>query len=78
MLHSNCSAKRQSTCLCLADQHLNNMEDTTTTVAGLRSILNQQEESVMKSQAIAVLLGACVLCLSIGTLSFSQEAKGPT
>jgi len=64
--------------LCLADQPLNNMEDTTTTVAGLRSILNQQEESAMKSQAIAVLLGACALCLSIGTLSSAQEAKGPT
>ncbi len=32
----------------------------------------------MKSQAIAVLLGACVLSLSIDTLSSAQEAKGPT
>ncbi len=32
----------------------------------------------MKSQAIAVLLGACALCLSIGTLSTAQETKGST
>jgi hypothetical protein len=32
----------------------------------------------MKSQAIAILLGACALSLGIGTLSSAQEAKGPT
>jgi len=32
----------------------------------------------MKSTAIASFLGACFLVLCIGTLSFAQEAKGPT
>lgn len=32
----------------------------------------------MKSTTIAALLGACVLYLSIGTLSYAQEVKGPT
>jgi hypothetical protein len=32
----------------------------------------------MKSQTIAAVLGACVLYLSIGTLSYAQEIKGPT
>ena len=32
----------------------------------------------MKSTPIAALLGACVLYLSIGTLSYAQEVKGPT
>ena len=32
----------------------------------------------MKSTAIAAVLGACVLYLSIGTLSYGQEIKGPT
>ncbi len=32
----------------------------------------------MKVKAIAAILGACFLFLSIGTLSYAQEAKGPT
>ena len=32
----------------------------------------------MKSTVIAAVLGACVLSLSIGTLSYGQEVKGPT
>lgn len=32
----------------------------------------------MKSTTIAAVLGACVLYLSIGTLSYGQEIKGPT
>ncbi len=32
----------------------------------------------MKSTTVAAVLGACVWCLSIGTLSYGQEAKGPT
>jgi hypothetical protein len=32
----------------------------------------------MKSTAVVALLGACVFCLSLGTLSYGQEVKGPT
>jgi hypothetical protein len=45
---------------------------------GLGSTFNQHEEATMKSKAIAVLLVACALCPSIGTLSYAQEVKGPT
>ena len=48
------------------------------TVPGIRSTLNQGEETTMKPNAITVLLEACALCLSIGTLSYAQEVKGPT
>jgi len=32
----------------------------------------------MKSRAIAAIIGTCALFLSIGTLSYAQEIKGPT
>jgi hypothetical protein len=44
----------------------------------MSSVFNYEEETTMKPAAIGTLLGIFSLFLIMGSLSYAQEAKGPT
>lgn len=60
------------------DGRPNKTHETTKQFQGDLPIANHEKEMPMKSTAFVAVLGACVLSLSIVTLSYAQEVKGPT